>query len=265
MGKILLVGNFTEIYRDINGCLSEKHQVQMCPFDLKSLEGITKIAKPDLTLLCMVNVDDGSAKIFDFLNNRKVTTPVLLIISKEDFAKVKTFCGKDFYHAIYTPCKNPEILAVCDQILSPLENVGDSSFTNTSGAEVTNKKKWRRKNILVVDDTPVMLRSINEMLKDRFSVTLATSGKEALKFIVEDMPDLVLLDYKMPEMDGSETFKKIREIAGNGLPVIFLTGVSDKEKIVEILKHRPDGYILKPPDRDLLIDSINKALRKNEV
>ena len=62
--------------------------------------------------------------------------------------------------------------------------------------------KKDKKKIMVVDDSPVMLRSIKSILDRNYTVYLATSGKQALHAIEEKEPDLLLLDYKMPEMDG---------------------------------------------------------------
>ena len=75
----------------------------------------------------------------------------------------------------------------------------------------------------------------------------AKSGKVAMKFLETKTTDLVLLDYEMPEEKGPEVLSKIRaNIKTKDLPVIFLTGVTEKEKIQEVLSMKPQGYLLKP-------------------
>lgn len=75
-------------------------------------------------------------------------------------------------------------------------------------------------------------------------------------------PDLILLDYEMPGMDGKMTYEilKFRD-ATKDIPVVSLTSMSDKEHIYSILETRPAGYILKPPDRDRLFQTIEDVLK----
>ena len=94
-------------------------------------------------------------------------------------------------------------------------------------------------------------------------VFITTSGKQALHAIPEKEPDLVVLDYKMPEMDGRAVFEEMqKDEYMKNIPVIFLTSVSDRKTIQSILKLQPAGYILKPPDQDKVLETIQEALRK---
>lgn len=122
--------------------------------------------------------------------------------------------------------------------------------------------KAAKKKILVVDDTPLMLRNIKNMLDTKYDVILATSGKQALKLIPDENPDLVLLDYEMPEMDGKEVFETMTaDDDMKNIPVVFLTSVSKRSAIMSILKSKPAGYILKPAEQNNLLDTIHKILR----
>ena len=111
------------------------------------------------------------------------------------------------------------------------------------------------------DDNPVLLRNMRNMLQDKYRVTLATSAAQCMKVLGQDKPDLVILDYEMPVCDGRQTLEMIR--ADNDLkdiPVIFLTGVSDRDNISAVLSLRPAAYILKPPSKEKLLDSIRGCL-----
>lgn len=113
------------------------------------------------------------------------------------------------------------------------------------------------RKILVVDDDQNMLQLLYTFLRDSYRVTTATNGQEALDMIREKRPDLVLLDYLMPGMNGKETLEVIRKDEElRDLPVFFLTGVSDTNKISECLKLDPIGYILKPIGKFSLLAKI---------
>ena len=110
-----------------------------------------------------------------------------------------------------------------------------------------------RRHVLVVDDDSSMLRMIKEILGDHYDVAAAISGKVALKFLESRRTDLILLDYEMPGQSGAEVYEKILENpALRHIPVVFLTGVSDRERIAAVLALRPRGYLLKPIDSERL-------------
>ena len=103
-----------------------------------------------------------------------------------------------------------------------------------------------QKIILAVDDSGVMLNSIKNWLSDKYQVMLADSGVAAIKYITLKRPDLIILDYEMPIIDGKQTLAMIRsEKDFADIPVIFLTGRQDKESIIEVMEYKPAGYLLK--------------------
>ncbi len=104
----------------------------------------------------------------------------------------------------------------------------------------------QRKIILAVDDSGVMLNSIKNWLGDKYQVLLAESGLTAVKSITITRPDLIILDYEMPVVDGRQVLAMIRsERDFADIPVIFLTGRQDKESIMDVMELKPDGYLLK--------------------
>ncbi len=128
-----------------------------------------------------------------------------------------------------------------------------------------NNKKTGKKKIMIVDDTPLLVRNVRNILGDRYTVLYATSGKQALQTIPEKEPDLVLLDYKMPEMDGKQVFEEmLKDEKMKDIPVIFLTSVSDEKTIRSILATKPAGYILKPTNQADLLEKISTCLENAE-
>ena len=118
-----------------------------------------------------------------------------------------------------------------------------------------------QKHILVIDDDPMMLRLIKTELKDRYNVATAINGKIGLKFLEHKKTDLILLDYEMPEEDGVAVMQKLRaNEATRNIPVVFLTGINDKEKIKKVLAMHPQGYLLKPIECNVLVEVIRQVL-----
>lgn len=116
-----------------------------------------------------------------------------------------------------------------------------------------------KKMILIVDDDPTYLKLIKEWLKDNYRVSMANSGMQAITWLANNTADLVLLDYEMPTIKGSKVLEMLRSDAQiANTPVMFLTGKSDKQSIVEVLALKPAGYLLKSIDRKTLLETLNK-------
>ena len=118
-----------------------------------------------------------------------------------------------------------------------------------------------KKHILVVDDDPMMLKLIKEQLKDNYTVATAINGAIALKFLENKKTDMIILDYEMPGESGADVLKKIRdnEVTSN-LPVVFLTGITDREKIKKVIGLKPQGYLIKPIEREQLLQIISNTI-----
>jgi len=117
------------------------------------------------------------------------------------------------------------------------------------------------KHVLVIDDDPLMLRVIKEELKGEYTVATAISGKIGLNFLQRKKTDLILLDYEMPEENGPQILEKLRANAETkDIPVVFLTGINDREKIKQVLAMKPQGYLLKPIEHDKLVQTISQLI-----
>lgn len=115
--------------------------------------------------------------------------------------------------------------------------------------------------ILIIDDDPIQLRTMNEFLAANYDVQLATSAMRALTLIGKRVPDMIFLDYDMPMCDGKMTLQMIREVEeAKNIPVVFLTGVQDRSHINAVLAMRPAGYLLKPVPREVICDTIQTVL-----
>lgn len=118
--------------------------------------------------------------------------------------------------------------------------------------------------IVLVDDDRNIITSVSMALEaEGFAVRTYNDGEEGLAGITEDVPDLVVLDIKMPRMDGMEVLSRLRETSA--VPVIFLTSKDDEVDEVIGLRMGADDYITKPFSQRLLIERIRALLRRQEL
>lgn len=123
------------------------------------------------------------------------------------------------------------------------------------------------KNILIIDDDKLIAVTLKRLLtKEGYSVTTALGGAKALTYIENNDFDLILSDIKMPEMDGVEVIRKIREyLALNNrgpIPEIFITAYAKEEIYNKALELSACGYLEKPFDVPSLLKAINSAIEK---
>ena len=118
--------------------------------------------------------------------------------------------------------------------------------------------------VLAVDDTPENLDVVKGLLTPQFIVKAAVNGMMALKIVEKQPPDLILLDIRMPQMDGFEVCRKLKaNTVSADIPVIFLTGESNAESEVDALAAGAVGYITKPINPDTLLAKIDDCLNLN--
>ncbi|MGH9086937.1 MAG: response regulator transcription factor [Acidimicrobiales bacterium] len=115
--------------------------------------------------------------------------------------------------------------------------------------------------ILVVDDEPYITDLLAAALRfEGFTVAVAADGREALALAGTERPDLLMLDVMLPDMDGTEVCRRLRE-AGNGVPVVFLTARDSTEDKVSGLQ-LGDDYVTKPFSLEELVARVRAVLRR---
>lgn len=118
--------------------------------------------------------------------------------------------------------------------------------------------------IALVDDDKNILTSVSIALQSEgFATRIYSDGETALKALIENPPDLAVLDIKMPQMDGMELLRRLRE--KSAIPVIFLTSKDDELDEALGLAMGADDYISKPFSQRLLIARIRAILRRSEL
>lgn len=128
------------------------------------------------------------------------------------------------------------------------------------------EQEQEKKHILVVDDDPVMLRTIKSWLSERYQVTMVNSGMNAITFLGKNRPDLILLDYEMPVCSGPQALEMIRsESATSSIPVMFLTAKGDRESVTKVLTLKPEGYLLKTMAPSDIIATLDDFFEKQKL
>lgn len=122
-----------------------------------------------------------------------------------------------------------------------------------------------KKHILVVDDVPANLKYAEQLLGERYRLTLAVSGAQALKFLTKAEPDLILLDINMPEMDGCTVLTRLKENpATEKIPVIILTSDADSAMEIKCLALGAVDFIRKPFVTEIMLSRIETQIELNE-
>ncbi len=116
--------------------------------------------------------------------------------------------------------------------------------------------------ILVIDDEETTLQLITILLERRgYEVIKATRADEGLRQAYRNQPDLVLLDIMMPDMDGWDVCKRMREMSD--VPIIFLTARGETRDVVKGLEMGADDYVTKPYDNEELVARVRAHLRRS--
>jgi two-component system response regulator HydG/two-component system response regulator AtoC len=119
--------------------------------------------------------------------------------------------------------------------------------------------------ILYIDDEISALKAISAILKKAgFNILTATTAEEGISLLKETSIDCLLLDYRLPQMDGIELLKWLK-YSGINIPVVMLTAYGTIEKAVEAMKLGAYHYLIKPVDTELLINVLKEAIEKSSM
>jgi cyclic di-GMP phosphodiesterase len=118
-----------------------------------------------------------------------------------------------------------------------------------------------KKVILVVDDTPENIDVLSGILNTTYKVKAALAGEKAIKIASKKVPDLILLDVMMPEMDGFEVCRLLKSNdATKHIPIIFVTGKTEQDEIDKGMDLGAVDFLSKPIDPNLLVEKVAKYI-----
>ena len=127
-----------------------------------------------------------------------------------------------------------------------------------------NNKKY---NVLIIDDTPKNIQVVGNFLQNEgYELSFATSGEEALNILSNEIPNIILLDVIMPEINGFDLCEKIKSIREyKKIPILFLTIKTDSESIIKGFESGGVDYITKPFNPHELLARIKTHLKLTDV
>ena len=133
-----------------------------------------------------------------------------------------------------------------------------------------NNQEVAKDVILLVDDQPINLKVLASVLSEDYSLSIANNGMNALKMLEKGLPDLILLDIMMPEIDGYEVCKRIKENEKTkDIPIIFLTAKTDIQDIIKGFDYGAADYMTKPFNptevKVRVVNQLNLHHAKNEI
>lgn len=260
--KILIVGKLDDITDDINKGLSNHFSVQLCTGSVDVLNGMMKIVKPDLVVINLVGYYKEASGTYRLLSTTFSDVPVITVGNSMECMDFLSYYQGGQFENVKRPVTREEILKkCCKKIGVSLREISDSE-EKTQEPLANANPEIKKKHILVVDDSAIQLRNVQAWLKNTYKVSLATSGTQAMTAAGKQKPDLILLDYEMPICNGKQVFEMLRadEMFQN-IPVVFLTSMADKDHIAEVLKLKPEGYLLKPVALEKLLEVIEGILK----
>ena len=130
----------------------------------------------------------------------------------------------------------------------------------------TEKTLKARKNLLVVEDDEETREYLRKLLRGKYNVTVCANGKEAWPVVSTTLPDAVITDLVMPEMNGKELCAKIRQNPStNHIPVVILTGQDSEKEQEEASESGADKFLSKPVSVSLLLSSIAQVISARET
>lgn len=282
--KVLLAGKNQSIMDDFFYILSDNFECMTTSVRSIDISNHIKYYQPDVVVYCMsVETKDTVMSIVNALDEVGRKKQRLVLIGEpeacNEFMKWK---AEKVSLVLEKPISASTISSKIEKLLKEKEEEDIASEVektpevieevnknnNVAKTEQTSVKEKipavapnGNRQILVIDDDTMMLKLIKEELRDEYNVATAVSGKIGLSFLERKQVDLILLDYEMPGESGPDVLVKLRENpTTKDIPVVFLTGINDSEKIQKVLAMKPQGYLLKPIDHDKLIQTIKKVI-----
>ena len=218
MRRVFLIGKFNEVFEEVNHYLSDYFNVQVCVDNLDLIKGMLKLNRPDIIVVNLTDFTGQQVEILEELKKEYADVPVVCTGAAAEPAEFVSIFRDAHFHVL-------DVFATHEQILESIYEVLHIDYDVDGG--VFRKVMSKRKNVLLIDDSPLQLRTMNEMLKGKYDVQMATAG------VIEEAKDV---------------------------PVIFLTGVKDRAHIQAVLELHPAGYLLKPASARMIHATLQKYL-----
>lgn len=266
--KVLLTGKNNTAIDDFFTQMNESLEILTTSGRYDDIANHLKYFQPDIFVYCLSqdNIDNINKMIPMRERLEKYNIPFVIIGSEEDCNNFSKYAVTNIDLILVKPITASAIESRITEYLKEQQRFREEAERAEKERleeqeRMASEKKQVRKHVLVVDDDPLMLKLVKEHLREKYDVATAPNGKTALKFLEKKKTNLILLDYQMPGEDGPTVLEKLHaNVATKDIPVIFLTGITERDKIQKALVQKPQGYLLKPIDREKLTEIIAKFM-----
>lgn len=269
MGKYKLLVNSSNpiLFRDLFMNIPDEFVCLSTSAYWDDIKGHCKMYEPDAFVYVIEENDTQYANIFRNLKESLfyADIPIIAITTEDVVRGFDAMTAKNVDHVIKRPINITNLVMDLRSYLSGVKSEKERKEINQQRVEAALKileAPVEKKTILVVDDDKNVLMLLKSALEKKYNVVTMITGKIAEKYLESKTCDLILLDYQMPVETGPQVYEKIKKIeSAKDIPIVFLTGVAEKEKIAEVLSLKPQGYLLKPVDTSKLIATIENVLK----
>lgn len=229
-----------------NGC---EFEITVSESPLHAFNSIIHIS-PDVIILNMIEGGMDGRQVLTRIRNMQASkeVPVLLCIDGNDETDFRKVTEND-----------PNT----DYLTAPvsMEEMLDWSVKALGAA-----RDDQRKTVMVVDDDPVVLDLSRLYLGGKYKVITLGSAQEAISKLKISVPDIIMLDIAMPDMDGKDLYRAIREIPFcDSVPILFQTGMAGIKTVRECVKLGAAGFVIKPIQKPVLLERIEETLNPPEA
>lgn len=280
--KLLLVGTNEAAINDFFKQMDQYFELLSSSLHFQDIKGHFKYYHPDALIYCLhQETRDNIVRLVTIKKeNRNANIPYIILgdqFSCEDFNRIAVNIAdlelvkpltasmiaeriRNFLDKIQAE-QNAKVLWDDERRNSQEAYTTASDLVKLAESAPKAQRENGKKRILIVDDDLQMLKVIKRHIEQDYAVATAVNGGIALRYLENRGADLILLDYEMPGMSGPEVLERIRKNkALEKIPVLFLTGASEREKIQKALSMKPQGYLLKPVQKEALIKRIREVI-----
>jgi len=252
--KIIYVDDVNYSLVSVKSRLGEKYDIFPADSAVKLFE-LLEYFTPDLILLDVNMPDiDGYETIKSLKTNERFSEiPVIFVTGnsdRESVVKGLSLGAADYVVKPYTASKL-------------IESIEANLYTVKKREDVDNDETDdNRPSVLIVDDVSSMLRAMQYALNDRFNVYILSKSEDAIDFLKTKKPDLILLDYVMPVINGFDLIPIIRELPGHKeTPIIIITTEGTQDHVNKAMAIGASDFIVKPFKPKELNDKVSKHIR----
>lgn len=246
MPKVMMIDDEPETLEIYKCYLQEEHELYPFHTGEEALREIQKIQPAVILLDIEMPYMDGF-QVLEYLKSSKefAKIPVIGVTGQRSKATALKFLGKGATSYLLKPVTKEELLAKVREVYEK------------------DQEQKSKKKILIVDDEVESLLYYKAMLSESYHVMALNSAKSALDYLLQTVPDLIILDYQMPLFNGNKLFQIIRTMNKvKEVPIVFLTGMTEKELLIECAELMPEGVILKSSGKEILLQKIEEVFAR---